>query len=90
MSVQLYDVDGYVGDLATNTGMLNLNDFIMEKGNNASKGLMVLGSSLVTNDLIINLKSLKPRNPHVKDTLNNLIKMIKKSELVVIIADGVR
>lgn len=89
MSYQLYDVNGYVGDLATTTGLQDLSDFIMKKGTKAPKGLMELGSSLITTDLVNGLKMLAPEEASVKTTLKNLVSMVNKAELVVIINNGI-
>lgn len=89
MSYQLYDVNGYLGDMATTTGLRDLREFIETKGNKATKGLMELGSSLITDDLIAGLKALVPEDAEVRTTLKNLVSMVNKAELVVIINNGI-
>lgn len=89
MSYQLYDANGYVGELATTMGLRDLSEYIMDKGNKATKGLMELGSSLITDDLVNGLKALVPEETSIKTTLKNLISMVNKAELVVIINNGI-
>lgn len=89
MSYYLYDINGYLGDLATNTGLQDLSEFIEMKGNKATNGLIELGSSLITDDLVNGLKALVPEEASIRATLKSLIAMVNRAELVVIINNGI-
>jgi len=90
MSYQLYDVKGYLGDFATADGLKQLREAIYSKGENAAFEFLELGASLITDELEENLKDLikKIKEPSVKETLKNLIKLMNGAELAIIINDG--
>lgn len=88
MSYALYDEDGFVGDVATVGGLRELRTVAFEQGNDAVVGLFEMGAAFLTDELIDGLKLLKPRKATVKKTLENLIRLVDKSDLLVIISGG--
>lgn len=88
MSYYLFDVNGYVGDLASIRGLRELREVLSEKGKEidvfldegCSEKLLVLREELLSID--------KPDNKDVASTLKNLLFLIKKCTDIAIISDG--
>lgn len=88
MSYQLYDVNGYVGDLATTSGLQELREFVEKTDNEVVFAFLRIGAGLMTKELIDGIKNLKPREANVRETVENLAKMIGSCRLIAIISDG--
>ena len=89
MSFFIADVNGYVGDLATNTGLNDLADHLLTLDNPPLKRLIVQGWIPV--DLLagaFDAITLHGSNQEVNDTLANLRALVEKCDEVVIISNG--
>lgn len=89
MSWYIYDSDGYVGDLATNKGLVDLSNHIQKAGDEKLKALFNDGHSrtgTVLDDSIENI----PDSPieSINKTLHNFKELIKKCSDIVVITDG--
>ena len=90
MSYAIHDINGFIGDLATNSGLKALSDFIQEDGSDQIKELFEQGTIEASDELIDDLESLpEPDNADVADTLRNLIDLVKNCEDIVIISSGI-
>jgi len=92
MAYYLYDVNGYVADCASITGLYQLRVAIEEDGNPHLVDFINAGTSLITHELISGLVKLAKKHKEgtdVRDIVDNMLEAIEKSELVIIISDGV-
>ena len=87
MSFCIYDVNGYVGDLATNTGVYDLAVYLEKHPDMDDLGrLFKEGFALKTESLMEEIKLVGvPKDSDVRTTLNNLKTLIEKSTDVIII-----
>jgi hypothetical protein len=88
MSYQLYDINGYVGDIATTQGWEDLSNYILKFGMLEMKDFVNKGFIEISNLAIVRFERLKPKDVDVKITLDNLILLLNKCEDVAIISDG--
>jgi len=89
MSNQLYDVKGYVGDLATNSGLSELSKFALSHTDNAQvKKLFRLGRATDIEKLKAGLEELTGASKSVKATIDNLLKLLDKCDKIAIISNG--
>ena len=91
MGMQVFDVNGYKGDLATTTGMEVLSRYIKGfKKYPCIEEFLELGSHLITEDLLKEMKRLpKPKQSSVKEIVENMVNLVFDCELIAIISDGV-
>jgi hypothetical protein len=90
MSYQLYDSNGYVGDLATNTGLDQLSNYLLSFKVKAISKFINQGESLNINRLIKSLKKIPASDDKdIQNTLDNLINLLGKCEEIAIISDGI-
>lgn len=87
MSFYIYDINGYVGDLASNKGLDDLAIYIKKHPDmDDLERLMKDGTILKTDALMEELKSAGvPKDPDIRDTFNNLKTLIEKAADVIII-----
>lgn len=86
MSYCMYDIDGYVGNLATTHGLELLRYFISEKKPNSKLAEMIeLGGSLISPELIQSIERINSDDPDIGKTLMNLKSLVKKCKVVAII-----
>ncbi len=91
MSFSIYDVNGFVGDFATTTGLSELSRFIEEQEGQSmedAKGFLQMGGALITNDLIDGFRIAAPRKDTIRETVTNLVELLEKCDTVAIISDG--
>lgn len=87
MSYYLYDSKGYVGDVASNKGMDDLAKYLTKHPDaDDLEKLVKEGTVLKTDHLIEEINLLgSPKDPDIKDTLDNLKVLINKASDVIII-----
>lgn len=89
MSWYVYDSQGYVGDLATNRGLVEMSQHIQRHGEDKLKALIESGHTRVGPVLSQALDALPPAAARdVNDTIDNLKKLVAKCADIVIITDG--
>lgn len=89
MGYYLYDSNGYVGDLASNHGMQELEDFLEQNASVAIAHLLHEGWVPIEATLTDELKLIPdPTDPFVLKTWKNLKEMLSKCQDVAIISDG--
>ena len=90
MSYMIYDVNGYVGDLASNKGYSDLVQFITVLDNEVLGELINNGCADITELLVEQVKNIPATKFFdINDTVENLKTLIDKCEDVIIITDGV-
>ena len=90
MSYQLYDSNGYVGDLATITGLNELADYLLSFNVVVITKFMDEGDSTEIGKLTKALKKIPASDDKdIQDTLDNLINLLGKCEEIAIISDGI-
>ena len=87
MSYCIYDVNGYVGDLASNKGLDALWTFLEGKGKQIDL-LIKDGTVNVSKELLKELAKLSATEASIAITLDNLRTLVKKCKDVVIVTDG--
>lgn len=85
MSYIINDVNGYVGDLSTNTGLDYLYQYVEKKKKNNLIQFIDTGAALITKVLLREIESLKPKTEDLRDLIQNLKDIAFKSEIVMII-----
>jgi hypothetical protein len=89
MSFAIYDVNGFVGDLATNTGMAELARFIeAQEEMPDAKEFIKKGAALITDFLVGDFQDMEPKKETVQQTITNFLELVEKADTVVIISDG--
>ena len=91
MTYQLYDAEGYVGDLATTTGLQEMQEFVEEQpGARNVKGFLEKGAALVTDELIEELQglSLEGASAEVRSSRSTLQQLVLLCDTVAIVSDG--
>jgi len=83
MSYCIYDSSGYVGDLASTSGLKELMDYLSSYGGANLKELAENGCVETSDELTAELKQL-PDDPF----FNNFKELVEKSKDIVIINDG--
>lgn len=90
MGFYLCDARGYVGDLASNHGLWQLSKYARKASRVPQvKKFFEEGYAPVTEDLIAGLRNLDPKDIDVAHTINNLLELLAKCDLIAIISDGV-
>lgn len=90
MGYYLYDKRGYVGDLASNYGLSLISAYVEKTSKEPLvKELFQNGHSLITEELIIGIRSLHPEDNEIAQTFNNLLELLAKCDSIAIISDGV-
>lgn len=87
MSYAIYDVNGWVCDFATNSGLDALNSNV-DKSNRNVMGFLDNGAALITDELVSEVANFNTSDSFVNDTIEILRKALDKSETCVIINDG--
>jgi len=85
MSYAIYDSDGFVGDLASNYGLEQLDEFLSSRSSNLEK-FFEQGYSESIEELKSDLKGEASDNVAINETINNLRSLIKKCKDIVIIS----
>ena len=90
MGYYLYDARGYVGDLVSIHGLQQVLEYV-EKSSQVPlvKKFFEEGHASVTEDLIVGLRNLDPKDIDVAHTINNLLRLLVKCNSIAIISDGV-
>jgi hypothetical protein len=89
MGYYLYDVNGYVGDVASNNGLMRMSNHVLSATDSvAVRKLFQEGNSLVTPQLIVELKAVSCADKRIRDTILNLTKLLAKCDTIAIISDG--
>lgn len=90
MSYSVYDSRGYIGDLASNTGLAMLRDHVESRGGPLLNRMFEAGHIRQSEALATELTAL-PDSPHgsVNSTIANLRALAGKCEDIIIITDGV-
>jgi hypothetical protein len=90
MSYYLYDSCGYVGDLASISGLSALMDYFDEHGGKNLRRLSEKGTVKISKALINELQALAdPSDRDIKATLDNFKILVRKSKDIIIITDGI-
>jgi len=92
MSYQLYDADGYVGDLATTSGLKELREFLDEDGQHPRLSELVRDGSLelaaeIKAEILAEIRTIDA-GADVASMLDNLAVLLRESEGIIIISDG--
>ncbi|MGA2917946.1 hypothetical protein [Methanoregula sp.] len=88
MTYYIYDVNGYVGDLASSRGLYGLKEALQGRGG-ALEELFENGCIEDINGVIAELKGAKNKNTDVAKTICNLRALVKRCDSIIIITDGV-
>ena len=89
MSYQLYDVNGYVGDIATNKGMQDFEEWAGTlKNKDAVNSFLKKGMHIDPISLAEALDEVDPDDETVATTHENLMFLLKKCKEITIINDG--
>ena len=88
MSWYIFDSNGYVGDLASNRGLIEMRENLSGKSvviddffeNGCSEELKTLATELQNVKL--------PRNKYIAETITNLASLVEKCDTIAIISDG--
>ncbi len=89
MGYYLYDARGYVGDLASIDGLHRLSQYVRRASRvTAVKEFLEEGYAPITTDLVAGLRSLRARDTHVAQTIDNLMQLLGRCDSVAIISDG--
>ena len=89
MSYYLYDINGYVGDLASAHGLKLMADFALaESDSKTVKRFFIEGQAPNTPGLIDGIKALSAGDQGIQITLDNLVVLLGKSKEMAIITDG--
>lgn len=90
MSYQLHDAKGYVGDLASNAGLMEMVAFFNDSGGKLIKKFVKEGEAELSKEFKAELKALPdPDETDLREVIKNLILMIGKSKDKIFISDGV-
>jgi len=87
MSDYIYDADGYVGDLASNNGLNELEKFLSD--DEFLKTFFDEGSTEDIEALQKVLEDKESSDKDINDTIQNLKELVAKCKDIVIISDGV-
>jgi len=88
MSYALCDINGYVGDLATTIGLEQLVQHAERKKKSNIIAFFEEGSALVTQVLLDEINSLRPKSKDLLSTVSNFQKLAEKCNTVMIIDQG--
>ncbi len=89
MGFYLYDANGYVGDVASNNGLMMMSDYVLSSTDSKSvKELFKEGCTSVTKELIEDLKSMSCPDKSIMNSILNLADLLGKCDTIAIISDG--
>ncbi len=89
MGYYLYDARGYVGDLATISGLTKLSQYVRRASRvGAVKEFFDKGCAPITEELIASFRSLRPKDVYVAENLDNLVQLLARCDTIAIISDG--
>ncbi len=89
MGYYLYDAIGYVGDLASISGLGQLHKYVAEASDAAAvRDFLDEGYSPITDELIDGFRILRPEDPEIATTIDNLVQMLARCDTIAIISDG--
>lgn len=90
MSYYLYDAKGYIADLSTTSGLVDMTRWVnKQNGLTHLKGFLHKGAAFVTDKLLDDLDNITTKGPKsVIDTIKNLRENIQYCDTVAIISDG--
>lgn len=89
MTHYLANEKGYVGDLATTAGLSDLYAYLRKVGGAAAEELIEHGYCVTPGELLEALALADPPNgPAVRETVRNLVRMLKRCEDVAIVSNG--
>lgn len=91
MSWQLYDVNGYVADLATNSALVAMCEWAEANKDSMPNlsGFLTLGAALITVDLMDELADIiLPNDAQLAATVVELIENVTECNTVAIISNG--
>ena len=89
MSYYLTDIDGYKGDLATNSGLWALSTFIRnEVDNQECKDFMEFGFTEEMDEVVKVLSKIHSNDKYIEKTLRELVVTLKKCKFVAVISNG--
>lgn len=89
MGFYLYDANGYVGDVASNNGLMRMSKYVLSSTDSKPvKELFEDGCSPVTNELIANLKAIRCPDKSIMDSILHLVGLLGKCDTIAIISDG--
>jgi ribonuclease J len=89
MSYCLYDAYGYIGDLASNHGLVLMSDYARQVTSEPQvKHFFEEGESPVTKELVAGLKAIRCPDKDIADTIDNLVQLLAKCDTIAIISDG--
>lgn len=99
MSYQLYDIEGFIADVATTKGFGDLRRWVERLNRNKAvsnrhlqiAGLLSQGAALITQELLDEMRGLPtPNDAEVNATLRNLTVELERCDTVAIISNGVK
>jgi len=89
MGFYLYDANGYIGDIASNNGLMMMSDYILSSTDSKPvKELFKNGCTPVTKKLIADLKVIRCPDKGIMDSILNLASLLVKCDTIAIISDG--
>ncbi len=89
MGFYLYDANGYVGDIASNNGLVMMSDYVLSSTDSKPvKELFEDGCTPVTKELIADLKAILCPDKSIMDSILNLADLLGKCDTIAIISDG--
>jgi hypothetical protein len=89
MGFCLYDANGYVGDIASNNGLVMMSDYVLfSTDSKPVKELFEDGCTPVTKELIADFKAILCPDKGIMDSIPNLADLLGKCDTIAIISDG--
>lgn len=90
LDYQIYDINGFVGSLTTIAGLEQFRKYVFRFGEHqALKELIDKGVSIITQELIDDIFSIKSEDKNIQKTIAILQKLIEKADTAIIISDGI-
>lgn len=89
MGFYLYDVNGYVGDVASNQGLRLLMEFLDKFGNEELRSLSKKGYTDNPKEASEALTKLISEDGDIQATIDNLSMLLARSEEIGIISNGI-
>jgi ribonuclease J len=89
MGYYLYDVRGYVGDVASNHGLTLMSGYARKVSDEPQvKKFLEEGLAPITKELIAGFKAIHSTDKDIANTIDNLVELLAKCDTVAIISDG--
>ena len=89
MGFYLYDANGYVGDVASNNGLMMMSGYVLSSTDSKPvRELFEDGCTPVTKELIADLKAIHCPDKSIMDSIFNLADLLGKCDTTAIISDG--